>query len=169
MSLNTVNKETGELITTANGTRIWCGTKTAHDLAVQQGTMPNNCMVCITDDYYTGREQFSGSIGSISGTSITTLKSITLAKGKTICGTMTCNLGAAVNNTVLNLWARTTEASTVDSSEVVVSSANTTAYSQVTCPFCITNNTDSDMTVRLGHYQGQNIYSADVRATYTIF
>ena len=51
MSLNTVNKETGELITTANGTRIWCGTKTAHDLAVQQGTMPNNCMVCITDDY----------------------------------------------------------------------------------------------------------------------
>ena len=52
MSLNTVNKETGELITTANGTRIWCGTKTAHDLAVQQGTMPNNCMVCITDDYF---------------------------------------------------------------------------------------------------------------------
>lgn len=50
MSTNLVDKDTGELITLANGTRIWCGTKTAHDLAVQQGTMPNNCMVCITDD-----------------------------------------------------------------------------------------------------------------------
>ena len=50
MSTNAVNKTTGELITLANGTRMWIGTKTAHDLAVQQGTMPNNCMVCITDD-----------------------------------------------------------------------------------------------------------------------
>lgn len=51
MSTNLVNKDTGELVTLANGTRMWIGTKTAHDLAVQQGTMPNNCMVCITDDY----------------------------------------------------------------------------------------------------------------------
>lgn len=51
MSVNKVNKTTGELVTLANGTRMWVGTKTAHDLAVQQGTMPNNCMVCITDDY----------------------------------------------------------------------------------------------------------------------
>lgn len=51
MSTNMVNKTTGELVTLANGTRMWIGTKTAHDLAVQQGTMPNNCMVCITDDY----------------------------------------------------------------------------------------------------------------------
>lgn len=50
MSVNKVNKTTGELVTLANGTRMWIGTKTAHDLAVQQGTMPNNCMVCITDD-----------------------------------------------------------------------------------------------------------------------
>lgn len=50
MSTNLVNKDTGELVTLANGTRMWIGTKTAHDLAVQQGTMPNNCMVCITDD-----------------------------------------------------------------------------------------------------------------------
>lgn len=50
MSVNKINKQTGELITLANGTRMWIGTKTAHDLAVQQGTMPNNCMVCITDD-----------------------------------------------------------------------------------------------------------------------
>lgn len=50
MSVNKVDKTTGELVTLANGTRMWIGTKTAHDLAVQQGTMPNNCMVCITDD-----------------------------------------------------------------------------------------------------------------------
>lgn len=50
MSTNLVNKTTGELVTLANGTRMWIGTQSAHDLAVQQGTMPNNCMVCITDD-----------------------------------------------------------------------------------------------------------------------
>lgn len=50
MSTNLVNKTTGELTTLANGTRVWIGSKSAHDLAVQQGTMPNNCMVCITDD-----------------------------------------------------------------------------------------------------------------------
>lgn len=50
MSTNFVNKLTGELVTLANGTRMWIGTKSAHDNAVQQGTMPNNCMVCITDD-----------------------------------------------------------------------------------------------------------------------
>lgn len=50
MSVNKVSKDTGELVTLANGTRMWIGTKSAHDLAVQQGTMPNNCMVCITDD-----------------------------------------------------------------------------------------------------------------------
>lgn len=51
MSVNKVNKTTGELITLANGTRMWIGTKAAHDAAVAAGTMPNNCMVCITDDY----------------------------------------------------------------------------------------------------------------------
>ena len=50
MSSNIINKQTGELITLASGTRMWIGTQSAHDLAVQQGTMPNNCMVCITDD-----------------------------------------------------------------------------------------------------------------------
>lgn len=170
MSVNYVDKTTGELVTLASGTRMWVGTQSAHDLAVQQGTMPNNCMVCITNDYYTGREQFSGNIGSISGTSIHTLKSVTLAKGKTICGTMTCNLGATTSSGVLNLWARTTEPVTVDSSEVVVSASNSsTVYTQLTCPFCFTNDTDSDMTVRLGHYQGVDVYSASVRATYTIF
>lgn len=51
MSVNKVDKTTGELVTLANGTRMWIGTQSAHNLAVQQGTMPNNCMVCITDDY----------------------------------------------------------------------------------------------------------------------
>ena len=50
MSVNKRDSTTGELVTLASGTRMWVGTKTAHDLAVQQGTMPNNCMVCITDD-----------------------------------------------------------------------------------------------------------------------
>lgn len=50
MSVNKVNKTTGELITLANGTRMWIGTQSAHDAAVAAGTMPNNCMVCITDD-----------------------------------------------------------------------------------------------------------------------
>lgn len=51
MSVNKRDSTTGELVTLASGTRMWIGTKSAHDLAVQQGTMPNNCMVCITDDY----------------------------------------------------------------------------------------------------------------------
>lgn len=50
MSVNKVDKTTGELVTLANGTRMWIGTKSAHDAAVAAGTMPNNCMVCITDD-----------------------------------------------------------------------------------------------------------------------
>ena len=51
MSVSKYNKTTGELVTLASGVRMWVGAKTAHDLAVQQGTMPNNVMVCITDDY----------------------------------------------------------------------------------------------------------------------
>ena len=51
MSVNKVNKTTGELVTLANGTRMWIGTQSARDAAIQAGTMPNNCMVCITDDY----------------------------------------------------------------------------------------------------------------------
>lgn len=51
MSRNIVNKDTGELVTTASGSRIWIGTKAGHDAAVASGDMPNNCIVCITDDY----------------------------------------------------------------------------------------------------------------------
>lgn len=57
MSTNLIDKQTGELITLASGTRMWIGTKSAHDSAVQLGTMPNNCMVCITDDFPTEWEE----------------------------------------------------------------------------------------------------------------
>lgn len=50
MSSNLVDKNTGELITLSSGVRMWIGTRTAHDLAVQQGTIGNNILVCITDD-----------------------------------------------------------------------------------------------------------------------
>ena len=40
----------GELINIAAGSRVWIGTKEAHAQAVAAGTMPNNCIVCITDD-----------------------------------------------------------------------------------------------------------------------
>lgn len=53
MSVNKVNKDTGELVTLASGQRMWVGTKAAHTAAIAAGTMPNNCMVCITDDYQT--------------------------------------------------------------------------------------------------------------------
>jgi hypothetical protein len=51
MSTNKVNKTTGELVTLASGMRMWVGTKAAHDAQVLAGTMPNNCMVSIIDDY----------------------------------------------------------------------------------------------------------------------
>lgn len=80
MSTNLVNKNTGELVTLASGVRCWIGTKSAHDLAVQQGTMPNNCMVCITDDGASsigrltpikGRSDVRGTAGWVEVTTIT--------------------------------------------------------------------------------------------------
>ena len=49
MSSNIINKQDGSLITIGNSARCWIGTKSAHDTAVAQGKMPNNVMVCITD------------------------------------------------------------------------------------------------------------------------
>lgn len=51
MSVNKYNKDTGELVTLASGTRIWIGTKAAHAKAIANGTMPNNCMICVIDDF----------------------------------------------------------------------------------------------------------------------
>ena len=50
MSLNKYNSETGELTTLASGTRMWIGTKSAHDLAAAAGTLPSNCLISIIDD-----------------------------------------------------------------------------------------------------------------------
>ena len=51
MSVNIVNESTGELVTLSSGVRCWIGTKAAHTIAVANHTIPNNVMVCITDDY----------------------------------------------------------------------------------------------------------------------
>ena len=169
MSVNKRDSTTGELVTLASGTRMWVGTKSAHDIAVANGTMPNNVMVCITDDYAESRTQFSGTIGSISGTLVTTLKTISLPAAKTIVGTMTINLGSGTSSTKLNLFARTTPPTTVDSSEVVASGSNSDgSYTQLSCPFCLTNTTDATITIYLGYYQGTDTYSNAVKATYTI-
>ena len=50
MSVNKVNSD-NSLTTIANGSRIWVGTKAVHDLNTTNGTMPNNCLVSIIDDY----------------------------------------------------------------------------------------------------------------------
>lgn len=51
MSVNKVSQDTGELITLSSGVRCWIGTKAAHTIAVANHTIPNNVMVCITDDW----------------------------------------------------------------------------------------------------------------------
>lgn len=51
MSVNKYDSTTGQLTTLASGQRMWVGTKNAHSNAIADNTMPNNCMVCITDDY----------------------------------------------------------------------------------------------------------------------
>ena len=50
MSVNRYDSITGQLSPLASGSRIWTGTKAQHDAAIQAGTMPNNCIVVITDD-----------------------------------------------------------------------------------------------------------------------
>ena len=50
MSLNKYDSSTGELINIASGQRTWVGTRAAYDAAKQAGTLPNNCLIAITDD-----------------------------------------------------------------------------------------------------------------------
>ena len=50
MSSNLYDKDTGTLTTISGSVRCWIGSRAAHDAAVANGTMPNNVMVCITDD-----------------------------------------------------------------------------------------------------------------------
>lgn len=50
MSVNRYDASTGELVTLASGTRTWIGTKAAYEAARSAGTLPNNCLIAITDD-----------------------------------------------------------------------------------------------------------------------
>lgn len=50
MSVNRYNASTGELTSLATGSRTWVGTREAYDQAKQAGTLPNNCLIAITDD-----------------------------------------------------------------------------------------------------------------------
>ena len=49
MSVNRYTTQSG-LQTLANGKRCWIGTKEAHEAAKQAGTLPTDCLICITDD-----------------------------------------------------------------------------------------------------------------------
>lgn len=51
MSVNKYDPTTNQLITIANNSRVWIGSQDAHQAAIENGTMPNNCMVHITDEY----------------------------------------------------------------------------------------------------------------------
>ena len=50
MSVNKYDATTGTLTTLASGSRIWTGTKAAYDAQKAAGTLPNNCIIVITDD-----------------------------------------------------------------------------------------------------------------------
>ena len=50
MSVNKYNSTTGELENIASGQRTWVGTKAAYDAAKSAGNLPNNALICITDD-----------------------------------------------------------------------------------------------------------------------
>lgn len=65
MSVNRYDASTGELVTLASGTRTWIGTKAAYEAAKSAGTLPNNCLIAITDDeedhnHYSTDETFTG-------------------------------------------------------------------------------------------------------------
>lgn len=49
MSVNKYTTAEG-LVTLANGSRMWVGTKAVYEAAKQAGTMPNDVLVAITDD-----------------------------------------------------------------------------------------------------------------------
>ena len=49
MSVNRYTTASG-LQTLANGQRIWVGDKASHTAAKQAGTLPTDCLICITDD-----------------------------------------------------------------------------------------------------------------------
>jgi hypothetical protein len=55
MSVNVYNSEKG-LVPIANGARTWIGTKAQYENAKALHTLPNNCLIAITDDEQGGEE-----------------------------------------------------------------------------------------------------------------
>lgn len=65
MSVNNYNASTGVLTTLASGSRIWIGTEAAYNAEKSAGTLPNNTIICVTDDevdtsHYSTEETFTG-------------------------------------------------------------------------------------------------------------
>lgn len=50
MSVNKYDHASGNLTTLANGSRTWIGTKEVYESAKQAGTLPNDCLIAITND-----------------------------------------------------------------------------------------------------------------------
>jgi len=66
LSVNVYDKTTGTLTALASsGQRTWVGTEIQYKAAQQAGTLPNNAIICITDDevdtsHYSENETFTG-------------------------------------------------------------------------------------------------------------
>ena len=65
MSVNRYDSISGTLTSLATGSRTWVGTREAYDQAKQAGTLPNNCLIAITDDekdhnHYSTEETLTG-------------------------------------------------------------------------------------------------------------
>lgn len=65
MSVNKYNPQSKTLTTLATGDRTWVGTSAAYQAQKQAGTLPNDVIICITDDevdtsHYSTDETFTG-------------------------------------------------------------------------------------------------------------
>lgn len=65
MSISKYNASTGELTNLASGSRVWVGSESAYRAEKSAGTLPNNAIICITDDevdtcHYSTDETFTG-------------------------------------------------------------------------------------------------------------
>lgn len=150
MSCNAVNKDTGELITLASGVRVWIGTRTAHDIAVSQGKIGNNILVCITDDYPKDNTDW------IDGTN---------CKAKRVSGVVYVQFNNSTSTTVSNVW---TTVATIPA-QFWVSGAIFTEVNFV----CIDNENDIPLSARLYKASGEikvirNPYSGSSYTTSSI-
>ena len=51
MSVNKYDKDSGELVTLASGSRVWIGTEDAWNTLKSQNKQPKNCLKAVIDDY----------------------------------------------------------------------------------------------------------------------